>query len=90
MKDHWKKLAERRRNLKRGGNTLNANFRKNFLEMQKLMKEKEDSERQDTDSVTGEIRVNDKISISEPRHEKTCLRGLRLGKTQTGLRSQRS
>ena len=26
----------------------------------------------------------------EPRHEKTCLRGLRPGKTQTGLRSQRS
>ena len=26
----------------------------------------------------------------EPRHEKTCLRGLRPGRTQTGLRSQRS
>ena len=52
------------------------------------MKEKEDSERQDTDSVTGEIRVSDKISIFEPRHEKNCLRGLRPGKTQTGLRSQ--
>ena len=26
----------------------------------------------------------------EPRHEKTCLRGFRSGKTQSGLRSQRS
>ena len=26
----------------------------------------------------------------EPRHEKTCLRGFRPGKTQTGLRSHRS
>ena len=25
----------------------------------------------------------------EPRHEKTCLRGLRPGKTHTGLLSQR-
>ena len=29
-------------------------------------------------------------TLIEPRHEKTCLRGLRPGKTQTGLRSQRS
>ena len=28
--------------------------------------------------------------LYEPRHEKTCLRGLRPGKTQTGLCSQRS
>ena len=28
--------------------------------------------------------------IYEPLHEKTSLRGLRPGKTQTGLRSQRS
>ena len=27
------------------------------------------------------------LSINEPRHEKTCLRGLRLGKTQTSLLS---
>ena len=26
----------------------------------------------------------------EPRHEKTCLRDLRPGKTQTGMRSHRS
>ena len=26
---------------------------------------------------------------NEPRHEKTCLRSLQLGKTQTGLRSHR-
>ena len=26
----------------------------------------------------------------EPRHKKTCLRGVRLGKTQTSLRSHRS
>ena len=26
----------------------------------------------------------------EPRHEKTCLRGLRPGRTHTGLRSHRS
>ena len=29
-------------------------------------------------------------SIYEPHHGKTCLRGLRPGKTQTGLRSHRS
>ena len=28
--------------------------------------------------------------VFEPRHEKTCLQGLRPGKTQTGLRSHRS
>ena len=58
-KDHWKKLAKRREKLKRHGNTLNANFRNNFLAMQKLMKEDEGSTRQDTDSVTGEIRVSE-------------------------------
>ena len=31
-----------------------------------------------------------RLTLFEPRHEKTCLRGLRPGKTQTGLRSQRS
>ena len=29
-------------------------------------------------------------TLNEPRHEKTCLRGFRPGKTQTGLRSHRS
>ena len=29
------------------------------------------------------------VKTYEPRHEKTCLRGLRLGKTQTGLLSYR-
>ena len=28
--------------------------------------------------------------INEPRHEKTCLRGLRTGKTQIGLPSYRN
>ena len=27
------------------------------------------------------------ITVFEPRHEKTCFRGFRPGKTQTGLRS---
>ena len=30
------------------------------------------------------------VIIIEPRHEKTCLRDLRPGKTQTGLLSYRS
>ena len=30
------------------------------------------------------------LPINEPRHEKTCLRGLQPGSTQTGVRSQRS
>ena len=30
------------------------------------------------------------INPYEPRHEKTCLRGFRLGKTQTGLLSSRN
>ena len=30
------------------------------------------------------------MNANEPRHEKTCLRGLRPGKTQTGLLSYRS
>ena len=42
--------------------------------------------------------VNVQVSVSadststpnQPRHEKTCLRGLRPGKTQTGLLSYRS
>ena len=35
--------------------------------------------------------VRDIVCIAnEPRHEKTCLRSLRSGKTQTGLRSHRN
>ena len=30
------------------------------------------------------------VTLYEPRHEKTCLRGFRPGKTQTGLRIHRS
>ena len=29
------------------------------------------------------------LFLYEPRHEKTCIRGLRQGKTQTGLLSYR-
>ena len=33
---------------------------------------------------------NHLIIIIEPRHEKTCIRGFRPGKTQTGLQSHKS
>ena len=32
---------------------------------------------------------SEKVIIIEPRHEKTCLQGLRLDKTQTSLVSYR-
>ena len=37
--------------------------------------------------VVKNLNVRNETKIFEPRHEKTCLRGFRPGKTQTGLRS---
>ena len=39
--------------------------------------------------VDSELHTN-QLTLLEPRHEKTCIRGFRPGKTQTGLRSHRS
>ena len=40
-------------------------------------------------SHSGPARIALSISIFEPRHEKTCLRGFRPGQTQTRLYSHR-
>ena len=37
----WRRIASRRKQLGKRGNTLNANFRRNFEEMQKAMQEEE-------------------------------------------------
>ena len=39
--------------------------------------------------IRSHIKIMFKLKLYKPRHEKTCLRGLRPGKTQTGLQSFR-
>ena len=61
-----------------------APFVLNLIETRVKTLIKERKKKQTQNLLTGEK------EIYETRHAKTCLRGLRPGKTQTGLRSHRS
>ena len=54
VRKQWKRLASRRHQLVKKGNTLNANFRRKFKELQEVMKE----ETAHDDSVVGEAIVS--------------------------------
>ena len=54
VKNRWKRLAHRRHQLVKKGNTLNANFRKKFVQLQEVMNE----EMPDDVSIAQEERVS--------------------------------